>query len=662
MEEKTGTGPLSPDYSGLDPSLMDAFIPVFKRGADLVGQESEALRRLLQRAGLPTEDLRPVAATRLWTDAKLPDLRRRCEVARSANALRPWRTGLLPLDESLLPSPAESRRMGTDLAARFADLHPRHGVVGGKPDDAALAALIAELDAHRDDPDFTAAFFVRLGVDGTRTLADKLRVGMHDPDPAIDVVSRTFGAAVRGGDLVSRGYYTGSAVLTGTDVPGFAELARELLRTERPEHEQALGELLRAGDFPPAWLADVVTEHAFDPRRNVRGEALAGFLAALAGNPPAARLAISSMTRNGTPLPRLLRDLMERGKVTSTLDPHGDDAADAFGRMLAAAAGAYDEKDGAHSPEAARFAYDLMRALPELDTHIQGPTRIHLAEIAAAYATEIAEGADLGDANRTQASAYGPVKSAVAGSNPVFRLSPEDTYAFVKLFADSPAHVKPFEQAMGELAGRLMRAAAQADGGKGIDHLARTMRALGYTAGMQVAAERAVQGELDEKDKKAREDMLAKAGFFTNVAGIAAPLEGQALWIVLSTMATAGLSSLTEVGTTRLAALDDKGRKAALARGNWLAGILAAQGFKPTVPAGDSRFNTPPITDENGGLLPFEKIAKDPAALRNLNNWLIANGSGGADPTRLGEALVRLDVEFRGAKDAAEDKNLSPFR
>ncbi|TMR23892.1 hypothetical protein [Nonomuraea zeae] len=645
-----GTGPLSPDYSGLDPELMDPFITTFKTGADRIGQESEALRRLLERARLPATGLQPLAATLLWLDHQLPDLRRRSQAARAANALAPWRTGLLPFDESRLLPAGEARRQGAALADRFKAAPSSFGVAGNKPYDGELAALMAELDAHRDDPEFTAAFFARLGADGTRRIVGKLKMGMRDYDAAIDVVSRAFGTAVRAGDIVTRSRDTRAAVLTGTDVPGFAKVKRELAQETGHVGDESLGYLLRAGDFPPAWLAGVVKRHA------------------LGNNPAAARLAISAATEGGVPLSRLLRDLHWRTRTSLTSGEHAPDAANAFGRMLAAAAGAYDEKDGAHSPEAAKFAFDLMRALPDLedpklpaDMRLQEPTRVHLAEIAGAYATEITEGANLGDSDRTQASQFGPVTSNVAGSEPSFRLSPEDTYAFVKLFANTPENLKPFAAGMGALSDRLVRVAAQADGGRGIEHLQRAMAALGYAAGMQFAAERSVQGKLDQQDKEFREGQLAYLGFLVNAAGIAVPLEGQAMWLVLSAMASEGLDSLTEVGETRLDALDDRSRLATLAKERWLADMLMANGFKPKVSAADERFNNPPITDENGRLLPFEKLVQDKPALRNLNDWLIANGSGGTDWSRLGEAVGALDVIFRGARDKAMSAERSGF-
>ncbi|MFC6366749.1 DUF6571 family protein [Nonomuraea thailandensis] len=661
-----GTGPMSLDYSGLDPELMDRFITTFKSGGDRVGEEAGELRRLLEQARLTTADLQPLAATLLWLEVKLPELRRRAQAARAANALTPWRTGLLPFDESRLLSQSEARKKGAELAERFRDAKSGSGSFMERPHDDALRTLMTELDAHRDDPDFTAAFFAGLGVEGTLGIVGKLRAGMRDPEKAIDVVSRAFGTAVRGADVVSRGYGERSGVFTGTDVPGFAKLKNEFARGPSKPGDRSLGWLLRAGDFPPEWLAKVVKAHALTPDSRLQGKEMAGYLDALGNNPAAARLALAAVRKDGVPLSTLLRDLAwrTRREVSS-----GPEAANAFGRMLATAAGAYDEKDGEHSPESARFAFDLMRALPELanttpaeqrqgirPVDLDDATRKHLAEIAGAYATEVTEGANLGDTNRTQGSAFGPVETVVPGLKPAFRLSPEETYAFLRLFATSPATIAPFEEGMGKLTDRLMTAAARADGDRGIDHLERVMKALGYTAGMQFAAERAVQGRLDERDKEFREQQAAKLGLFINVAGAPVALQGQPLWIAVSTIAGAMLNDLTEVDKTRLDALDDKSRLAALARGRWLVDTLMAEGFRPQVSAADERFNVPPIVDENGQLLPFEKIAQSKEALRNLNNWLIANGSGLTDKSRIGEATKQLDVLFRGAKDTAEDE------
>ncbi|MEU7877539.1 hypothetical protein [Microbispora bryophytorum] len=107
----------------------------------------------------------------------------------------------------------------------------------------------------------------------------------------------------------------------------------------------------------------MVATQAFLPGEKTRGETLAPYLEALAADPAAARLAIALATRN-SPLPKdaaarlltrpglgprdrrpdlvpFLRDLNDRAAVDAT-------SADAFGRMLAAASGAYDEKPMVH--------------------------------------------------------------------------------------------------------------------------------------------------------------------------------------------------------------------------------------------------------------------------------------------------------------------------
>ena len=121
--------------------------------------------------------------------------------------------------------------------------------------------------------------------------------------------------------------------------------------------------------------------------------------------------------------------------------------------------------------------------------------RVHLAEIAGAYASEIAEGADLGDDNQLQPSAFGPVASRIPGLSPAFRLSPADTYRFLTTFAATDTDLAPFEAGLGNLARRL------------VDHnvpllrrtgdptqLSAVFAALGNVRGFELAAAEAVRG------------------------------------------------------------------------------------------------------------------------------------------------------------------------
>ncbi|WP_157570898.1 DUF6571 family protein [Microtetraspora malaysiensis] len=686
MEQKPpGTGPLSPDYSGIDPELMTAFITSLTHGRDVIKEEAEAIRRLLLSVNMPTMDLQQFGPILGWIETELPKLRRRNQTIQSSNNIQ-WipgvPTGLVPINEKALLSQADAQRQGQALAERFANTFAGDwGWPGGKYNDGELADLVAELAAHRNDADFTAAFFAALGAEKTLAIPAKLRSGMKDPKDAIDTVSHAFGTAVRHGAHVPGFAETRYEIVTGKN-PGplfqtqsyhighgsaatsdFAEL-RDSGEVTPAGGNQALGDLLRAGEFPAAWLSAVVSLNALNSKSTVNDEGLAGYLYALGNNPKAARMAISTATKKYGSLSEALRRLNERAKVKQSYDWQADlqekenSRADAFGRMLAAASGAYDEKDGAHSKEAAQLAFNLMTTLPSLK--IAEPTRVHLAEIAGSYATEIVEGANLGDANRTQDSAFGNVKTIIPGLKPAFRLSPKDTYEFVKIFADSQKNIKPFEEGIGNLADKLINMAAAKDDGKGIEYLGRAMRAFGYVARLQFAAESEVQGNLDALDQQRIKVKMFAVGLALGIGGLAVPgMGGQVLWLGISTLTPPGVESLIEIDKTRMDALEDKIYAASLARESWMVNMLMAHGFKAKVPPNDASFSTPPITGDDGNLLSLDKIAEDKGAFMNFNNWLIANGSGGVHKEELGEAYEWLKTIFNGARTGTKMSNQS---
>ncbi|MEU6408249.1 DUF6571 family protein [Microbispora sp. NPDC046933] len=677
-----GTGPLSPDFSGIDPVRMREFIDSLTRGHDVIRQETDAIRRILASVNVSAAGLNPVGEVLAWLETELPKLRRRQATILASENTPGWLpgmgSGLVPLDEGAILTTSEAQRQGKALAERFADTTASdYGFPVGKTNDDDFARLVAELNAHRGDGDFTAAFFAGLGAAGTLDLPEKLRTGMDNPEKAIDVVSRAFGTAVREGAGVPGFAEVRYELVTGKAPPshwspllqsatgpqppthaGFAELRNDQAAVPA-NGERRLGDLLRAGEFPAEWLAAVVSMHAIGKKSTVNGTDLAGFLNALGNNPKAARTAIATATKEYGSLPKALTDLNKRAEVRGSAFVQADvqkreeSRADAFGRMLAAASGAYDEKDGAHSAEAAQMAFQLMRELPKLD--IQDPTRVHLAEIAGAYATEITEGANLGDANRTQPSAFGPVKTIIPGLKPAFRLSPKDTYAFIKTFADSPEHIKPFEEGMGNLTDRIVTAAARKDDGTGrIDNLERAMQALGYVSGMQFMAERKSQAALDAEDQQRIKNELFLAGLALGVGGIEIPHSGQILWLAISTFTPMGLEPMLTPDKTRVGALEERDRSASLARESWLATTLISNGFKAEVPPTDPRFSHPPITASDGKLLPFSEIAKNKEALQNFDNWLIANGSGGTDRTKVGAAQHWAKSAFNGARQDVE--------
>ncbi|MEU7915487.1 hypothetical protein [Microbispora bryophytorum] len=470
---------------------------------------------------------------------------------------------------------------------------------------------------------------------------------------------------------VSRAF--GSAMSGGSAVPGFAAVGAAVrARADDEEDRRDIGELLSAGRLPTEGLAEVVATQAFLPGDKTRGETLAPYLEALAADPAAARLAIALATRN-SPLPKdtaarlltrpglgprdrrpdlvpFLRDLNDRAAVDAT-------SADAFGRMLAAASGAYDEKDGAHSDVAARFAFAVVTGASGFG--FAPPTRVHLAEIAGAYATEITEGANLGDSNQLLPSAFGPVESHVPGLSPMFRLSPEDTYRFLLAFAGDERDRRPFDQGMGDLARRLV--------GVNVSPMLKTadptrlddlFAALGNVRGFELASA--------EKHLKALDDVVERNdvaddmawGVSQLVLGKALP-QGELLWLMLDQ----GRGLLKDSGPgeeTNVERLHDSDNDETLGRRHTVAGLLLGAGFPPIVSPKDYQAACPPgvaVADGEGGLRPFPEIAQSGnRGLRALDQWFITNGLDSRDDLSLGEKTKKLSDIFEGGKSNGKSR------
>lgn len=357
-------------------------------------------------------------------------------------------------------------------------------------------------------------------------------------------------------------------------------------KADDEDDRRGIGDLLPAGRLPTEWLADVVATQVFLPGEKTRGETLTPYLEALAADPAAARLAIAPATGN-SPLPRdaaarlltrpglaprdrrpdlvtFLRDLNDRAAVDAT-------SADAFGRMLAAASGAYDEKDGAHSDVAARFSFAVVTGTPGF--RFAPPTRVHLAEIAGAYATEFAEGANLGDSNQLLPSAFGRVESRVPGLSPAFRLSPEDTYRFLLAFSGDEADRRPFDQGMGDLAKRLVGVNVPAMLRAGDPSLLDDVfAALGNVRGFELAAA--------EKHLKALDDMAERNDIADDMAwdvsqlvlGKAVP-QGELLWLMLD-QSRSLLDTVSPGEETNVERLHGRDDAETLGRQHAVAGLL----------------------------------------------------------------------------------------
>ncbi|WP_189243188.1 hypothetical protein [Planobispora rosea] len=656
-----GTGPLSPEFSAIDPALMNGFITELERAGKVIAEQAENIRRELAAVDLPAAGLAPIREIGGWAEQQLPMLRQRVATITAPGPGIPGMTGtgLRPYQEASLLAPAEAQRQGADLGKRFAAIDPDEFRLSGPYASDKIATVLGELKTHRHDAVFTAAFFAALGPAGVRQVAAALRRLPNEKRPdALRTAGTAFATATSG----------------GAKVPGFASVLKAVEKTKTADAEdmEAVAALLSHGDYPDVWLADLVAP-ALRPDSRISSSALAGLLNALGNNPAAARLAIGSAARFGPnpasptfslpfgQLPRspekwdnrpelaaFLKELNERTRMSQ-------EVADAFGRLLAAASGAYDEQDGKHSQESAFFAYTVMTAADEWP--LSDATRLHLAEIAGSYATEITLGANLNDADLAKDSAVQTTPGLFEWTPPpglrgAFRLSPEDTFRFITTFAgDTDARLR-FDQGMEEFLHRVLPYASNAVKNSGdataLDNL---FTALGNVRGTELAAAVRVLKPGDDGAEDAEDAESFLAGGALGALGLLHPFSAiPRAWTALSTGVsgyyTYGREPAEEV--KKLLASDEA---KTLGQRHETAQLLMEQGFTPQVPPSSA------IADLDGDLRPFEDILKQGAAgVKALDQWLVDNGMGKGNDISLGELAAKQADVFNGAKGNAYNR------
>ncbi|MGP4102187.1 hypothetical protein [Nonomuraea sp. KM90] len=641
------TVPWHPDLAGIDPDRMDTFVTAMDRACGIVAEQTQAIRAELTRVGAGTLTLTPFVEIEGWVRGQVPALRARNAVIR--RRVPGWAPGIVTYDEAAMPfaTPEQSRREGAAMGALFRQyaLEAERGMSSPRPNDAAqrFKELMERVLAHKDDPDFAAAFFGELGTAGTVAL----------PKNILDL----FGPAATGipvgpeekkilGDF-SRLF--AAATTAAPPDPRFPKIMSDIERGGEGIDADSLSWLVSEGAFPTQWLTAVARRH-LQPTPTGRVDTTGRFLSALSRNPTAARASVPDLARLSTHVSR---------------DPA---ASDAFGRMLAAASGVYDEKDGAHSENAARFAFQVITQGPGLLKH--DAMRKHFAEIAGAYATEFAASAILLDPDSVLPSRLGGFDDKLVGTTPMFRLSLTDSYRFMKTFTDTDAHMEPFNKSMAALTQRLFEQGVRAD-----RHLLafpppdrrqqqtaveQVFARLGTVAGIQFAAMKAVRGTADLKDKEDVErfgqvlDKGMDAGMlFLPTAG---GLPAAAGWMFLSWGLKDGIAAAMEPDL-RMPDVNNKELEHSRRVLHDIASGLIAHGYtSKDPPVGFKPPTDPLIVDEQGRLRPYSEISADPQATRAFLTWLKENGSvdGEADRRMLGTVAAAASGRFSGDQDNVE--------
>jgi hypothetical protein len=659
---------------GIDPELMDRFIGEMERARGTIGERSEAMRRILAANGVSAASLAPIREIAGWLDQELAGLRRRREQVRDMVNLPGWTPQgagrLLPYREknpTPTLTPEQARRKGRELAEKYrlADTGLLPGVLDPKKGEK-YQEVVEELAAHADDAEFTAAFFAALGVKKTLELPERLRKGLpggqEDRAGAVAMLSRAFGTAISG----------------TAGGKGLAEISKKLQSgVATNEEKTAIAHLLSEGRFPTEWLAGVVSAQALAPGSKVAGPMLTPYLAALAKDPGATRLAFGLASRD-LPLPKTVVDKIAAvpGFSMPPVDGRPDmaallkdlnarsagdkEAADAFGQVLAAGSGALNEVDGKHTEPAARFAFNVITTVGDLD--VGEATRIHLSKIAGAYATELAEGANLGRNTQLLPSALGQATSNVPGLQPMFRLSPQDTYRFITRFANTQENLLPFQVGMGNLAHRLINDNVPGMlASKDPTRLDEVFGVLGNVRGLELAAQKKWLGQVDEATESAGKAASLGVGTALGAVGLAVPggMVGAALWTGLST-GWSVYDTYKDDPEKKVEELGKEEAKATLGRRYAVARSLMEAGFNPKFSPNDFQASSShgvPITDDAGNLRPFEDIYKSgDNGIRALDGWLIANGLG-TDKESFGSLTEELASGFEGKKKSAETRS-----
>ncbi|MFC7592892.1 hypothetical protein ACFQYP_61200 [Nonomuraea antimicrobica] len=332
--------------------------------------------------------------------------------------------------------------------------------------------------------------------------------------------------------------------------------------------------------------------------------------------------------------------------------------------MLAAASGAYDEKDGAHSQDAARFAFHVITAAPRFSPH--DAMGRHLAEVGGAYVTEFAAGAETLEPDAHKDSRFGTFDDELPGTTPAFRLTLRDGYRFLQTFADTNEHMEPFDRAMAGLTQRLFAhsvaldrhrlAHPPPDGAQPQTAVEHLFSRLGVVSGMQYAALKVVRGGADLADRNGHEAFELALDKGMDIALLSTPAFGlpagaaAASWMVFSWVVKDGLGAALEP-EPRLPSVNEKELTQARAVLYDMASALVNAGYtEKGAPVGFKPPTDPLIVNDDGRLRAFAEISKEPKRMEAFLEWLKSNGSTNdtADRRTLGKVTAEARKRFIG--------------
>lgn len=473
-----------------------------------------------------------------------------------------------------------------------------------------------ELALFNGEAAVLSAFFAELGAEATQMLPTMLGVPSHlTAAEDLQIFSIALGVAA-----------------TDADPPaGFTEVTWAFTQPPR-DMVQAWNRLalVQYGDYDTSWLTSVVRVNALeafaeDPSQDFRGNAVAAqqigitenvvalAFSALGDDPIAARSALGSIG----PMKNVVASVYDNPVKFGT----DDELAEAFGLAIEAGTGVHTESPGDHSVAASRFAFDFIAASAQYSV-VPRSIKASLAGIAASYSHEVATGARSDDAAFRESSLTEPANfPAIRGLDPAFYLSPDDTYRFLRQFADDNQFTDTLDEEMGRLKGQVMPAAAN----ESQEQFLRAASALGHLAGLEYQAMLKVRGELDQFDRDVREFMQTSLTLgFNNIAGQVTPqgMIARSAWKGFVWGVNKGFPRLFEpTEPSRVDQVEATRHQVVGAQRYEMANYLLNAGWpaRPPLPEG--------LTTDDGSLKPLGDLTEEDK-LEEFYNWMDSTDDG----------------------------------
>ncbi|WP_436761867.1 hypothetical protein [Streptosporangium sp. V21-05] len=525
------------EFCGIDPEQMGQLATSLRGAADRLTAFSREFEGKLRQNGVETPALREITDIADWGGRQVSMLHGRIDLIKALGDGAPelggaggtastavGGQGLIRLPDELKDydlAQGLARMYGDDILVNFhSDLQAK--LIHEHIDDVAKLA---------ENPQAAAAFFA--------LLSPKIR----DALPSIIAAS---GSKTAQKDLSTFSKALGAALNAPTLVPAFAKVKEDLVK---PVDGNIVAwnrlALLKGANVPSsirsaAARALVLDEFAKRPAQEWRAGSLGGKkydlpddlvamgLEMLDGDGAAVRDTFAKMGGADVKLSQAdkMKLFLDYAKGVGT----GDEVADAFGRAMEAGTEAKTEKAGQHSPEAAAFAFDAIRAAASFGADLPRPAMDSMSVIAKSYVHELASGARFDKAvDRTSGMGVPANWTLLPNVTPSFYLSPGDTYRFMQTFVGEKHLTDDFDTTAGKFQYDMLTAAAQLDARAESDRFQKIAKMFGDLAALEFKATLDVRGEMDATDDLVRDIAKNTVSLGIDSVPLAGPLAHYAI-------------------------------------------------------------------------------------------------------------------------------------